>query len=248
MGEHGYDDAAVQLARDRAGAGPRSASTYRLRGQPSRRSVLQRLPQCAPREDGLRGRSSTPTGSPCRGGSGAARLLALLATPPVRAAVADWFGFGGVRVESVTPSHQRPVSRRQPRPPDVSLAKAAAMVGFAVSVPEELGEPDGVEVSPDRRMVSMSWTTDQEGAAAPRPVRRGARLLRHQDGSRRLLRRGERHRRALVRRSARGGAPRARRHHGHPLGPARRAHPDLAGGWGDPPAGGRRRTSAGPWT
>ena len=38
------------------------------------------------------------------------------------------------------------------------------MVGFTVSVPEELGEPDGVEVSPDRRMVSMSWTTDQEGA------------------------------------------------------------------------------------
>ena len=37
------------------------------------------------------------------------------------------------------------------------------MVAFTVSVPEELGDPDGVEVSPDRRMVSMSWTTDQEG-------------------------------------------------------------------------------------
>ena len=33
----------------------------------------------------------------------AAVLLALLATPPVRAAVADWFGFGGLLVETGVP-------------------------------------------------------------------------------------------------------------------------------------------------
>ena len=45
----------------------------------------------------------------------------------------------------------------------MSLAEAAAAVDFTVSVPEELGVPDGVEVSPDRRMVSMSWSTDEDG-------------------------------------------------------------------------------------
>ena len=42
----------------------------------------------------------------------AAVVLALLAAPPVRAAVADWFGFGGVLVERAMPvrdgSHRRP--------------------------------------------------------------------------------------------------------------------------------------------
>ena len=43
----------------------------------------------------------------------AAVLLALLATPPVRAAVADWFGFGGVLVERGSPGTAPP--RRRPR-------------------------------------------------------------------------------------------------------------------------------------
>jgi hypothetical protein len=89
----------------------------------------------------------------------AAALLALLATPPVRAAVADWFGFGGVRVERNDSDFGPPGP-----PPGVSgvgsVAAAAESVGFPVSVPEEPGEPDGVGVSADRRMVSMSWTTD----------------------------------------------------------------------------------------
>ena len=37
------------------------------------------------------------------------------------------------------------------------------MVGFTLSVPEELGAPDAVEVSADRRMVSMSWNTEEAG-------------------------------------------------------------------------------------
>jgi hypothetical protein len=92
----------------------------------------------------------------------AAVLLALLATPPVRAAVADWFGFGAVRVET-----GRPGPTSAPPPPlvtqDRSLTEAAAAVDFPVWVPAELGVPDGVEVSPDRRRVSMSWSTAADG-------------------------------------------------------------------------------------
>ena len=94
--------------------------------------------------------------------AGAAVLLAVLATPPVRAAVTGWFGFGGVMVQPGAPE----VGSAAP-PPEVatgtSMVDAAASVGFAVSVPTELGVPDGVEVSPDRRVVSMSWTTDEAG-------------------------------------------------------------------------------------
>ncbi len=91
----------------------------------------------------------------------AAVLLALLATPPVRAAVADWFGFGAVRVEKGAPESEAPP------PPEVltggTVTEAAAAVDFAVSVPEDLGAPDGVEVSPDKRMVSMSWSSGEDG-------------------------------------------------------------------------------------
>lgn len=89
-------------------------------------------------------------------------LLALLATPPVRAAVADWFGFGGILVESGTPG-----PGAAPPPPEVaqdrSVTEATRAVDFTVSVPEELGVPDGVEVALDERMVSMSWSSDQDG-------------------------------------------------------------------------------------
>ena len=92
----------------------------------------------------------------------AAALFALLATPPVRAAVADWFGFGRVVVET-----GRPGPGTAPPPPavtqDRSVTDAAAAVDFTVLVPEELGVPDGVEVSPDRRLVSMSWSSPEDG-------------------------------------------------------------------------------------
>lgn len=89
-------------------------------------------------------------------------LLVVLVTPPVRAAVADWFGFGGVLVE-----RGPPVRGDASPPPEAaqgrSVAEAAASVDFTLSFPEELGEPDGVEVSPDGRLVSMSWSTDEYG-------------------------------------------------------------------------------------
>jgi hypothetical protein len=87
-----------------------------------------------------------------------ALLVALLATPPVRAAVADWFGFAGVIVQ-----RGPAIDVDAPPPPPVddamTVAEAAALVAFTPRVPEELGEPDAVDVSADRVIVSMSWST-----------------------------------------------------------------------------------------
>jgi len=92
-----------------------------------------------------------------------ALLIALLATPPVRATVADWFGFAGVIVRHDT----TPRFSSAPPPPRVdrriSLQQAAALVAFDPVVPTELGIPHGVEVSADRRLLSMSWTTRLDG-------------------------------------------------------------------------------------
>ena len=64
------------------------------------------------------------------------------------------------------------------------------MVDFTVSVPEALGAPDGVEVSADRRMVSMSWTPTRTASLRLDQFDAHARLLRPQDRARRPLRRG----------------------------------------------------------
>ncbi|MFC7496915.1 MULTISPECIES: hypothetical protein [unclassified Nocardioides] len=93
----------------------------------------------------------------------AAIVLGLLATPPVRAAIADWFGFGAVRVEPGGTGSTGPAPPPPGVPPAGSLSEAAALVPFTVSAPAELGEPDGVEVAADRRRVSMSWTTEDAG-------------------------------------------------------------------------------------
>ncbi len=89
-----------------------------------------------------------------------ALLVALLATPPVRAAVADWFGFAGVIVQ------RGPVDAEDAPPPPavddaMTVAEAAELVDFVPLVPAELGEPDGVDVSDDRVIVSMSWSTPE---------------------------------------------------------------------------------------
>ena len=89
-----------------------------------------------------------------------ALLVALLAAPPVRAAVADWFGFAGVIVQRGS------VDEDDASPPpsvddnDMTVAEASDLVDFAPLVPTELGEPDAVDVSPDRVFVSMSWDTE----------------------------------------------------------------------------------------
>ncbi|MFI1398935.1 hypothetical protein [Streptomyces sp. NPDC020681] len=87
-------------------------------------------------------------------------LVVLVLTPPVRAAVADWFGFGGVEVRydpSATP-------RLPTEPPwcdaPVSLAEAERRAGFRARVPAGLGDPDAVSVTVGprgRSVVSLCW-------------------------------------------------------------------------------------------
>jgi hypothetical protein len=91
-----------------------------------------------------------------------ALVLGLLAAPPVRAALAEWFGFKGVLVERGEPAPGVPAD-----PPsvtgDLSPTDAAGRVDFDLWVPARLGEPEGVEVSADERVVSMSWTDPRLG-------------------------------------------------------------------------------------
>ena len=88
----------------------------------------------------------------------AALLIGLVLTPPVRAAVAEWLRIGGVLIKSAPPP-VAPSASQEPVPTakGVSLDRARAMVDFTLGVPDELGAPDHVTVSADRRVVSMEW-------------------------------------------------------------------------------------------
>ncbi|MFD5860764.1 hypothetical protein [Streptomyces chartreusis] len=90
-------------------------------------------------------------------------LTVLVLTPPVRAAVLDWFDFAGVGVRydpSATPSAGAEV----PGCDDpVSLTEAGRRAGFAPVVPKELGAPDAVTVTGEpqgRFLVSLCWRED----------------------------------------------------------------------------------------
>lgn len=91
-------------------------------------------------------------------------LTALVLTPPVRAAVADFFSFGGVEVRydpSATPS---PGARVPGCPEPVPLAEAGRRAGFAPLVPKALGPPDAVSVTrapKDRFVITLCW--DERG-------------------------------------------------------------------------------------
>ncbi|CRK56561.1 hypothetical protein [Alloactinosynnema sp. L-07] len=84
-------------------------------------------------------------------------------TPPVRAAVAEWFGFGAVEIRTSTGAGPSTA----PAPPTalgaVTLDQARTMVAFDVVVPEALGPPAATWVSADRVAVSMSWTGGPDG-------------------------------------------------------------------------------------
>ena len=86
-------------------------------------------------------------------------LLGGLGVPGVRAAVGDWFRFDGVTVRidpvpspSVTAAPPPPTARGR-----LSLEQARALVSFPPVVLTALGPPTGVEVSADRRLLSLTW-------------------------------------------------------------------------------------------
>ncbi|MER5893651.1 hypothetical protein [Streptomyces sp. NPDC001876] len=89
-------------------------------------------------------------------------LIVLVLTPPVRAAVVEWFDFGGVQVRyapSAEPTGQVGALRADCTG-SVPLAEAARRAGFRPVVPGELGPPDAVAVTglPERRwMVTLCW-------------------------------------------------------------------------------------------
>lgn len=88
-------------------------------------------------------------------------LVVLVLTPPVRAAVVDWFDFGGVQVRydpKATPSPHAPVlGCADPIP----IEEVERRAGFAPRIPAEFGAPDQVSldgVSAGRAVVSLCWT------------------------------------------------------------------------------------------
>ncbi|TDC54617.1 hypothetical protein E1212_02420 [Jiangella ureilytica] len=84
-----------------------------------------------------------------------AAVVALGLTPPVRAAVGEWLGIGAV---AVRPGPPEPSSGAPPAASaGISLDAAAELAGLTPVVPPVLGPPDGVEVSADRRVLSLSW-------------------------------------------------------------------------------------------
>lgn len=87
-------------------------------------------------------------------------LTVLVLTPPVRAAVSDWFGFGGVEVRHDPSAVPSPGASVPGCGPSVSLAEAERRAGFRPLVPEALGTPDAVTVTPepaDRLVISLCW-------------------------------------------------------------------------------------------
>ncbi|MEV0438034.1 hypothetical protein AB0I84_24020 [Streptomyces spectabilis] len=94
-------------------------------------------------------------------------LLAVLAlTPPVRAAVVDWFDFGGVEVRYDPSPPPRSGGPPGCSGPSVSLARAARDAGFRPVVPRALGAPDGVTVTRaprDRSLITLCWRAEGGG-------------------------------------------------------------------------------------
>ncbi|APE26408.1 MULTISPECIES: hypothetical protein [Streptomyces] len=89
-------------------------------------------------------------------------LVVLVLTPPVRAAVADWFGFGGVVVRYDPDGHGAPAGGAVPGCPEpVPLAEAGRLAGFEPLIPKALGAPDAVAVTGSaergRAVISLCW-------------------------------------------------------------------------------------------
>ncbi|NUQ98722.1 MAG: hypothetical protein HOY79_19940 [Streptomyces sp.] len=87
-------------------------------------------------------------------------LTVLVLTPPVRAAVFDWFGFGGVQVRYDPSASPSPGASVPGCGTSVSLGQAGNRAGFEPLVPDALGVPDTVAVTSEpygRFLVSLCW-------------------------------------------------------------------------------------------
>ncbi|MFF9069037.1 hypothetical protein ACF09E_27140 [Streptomyces sp. NPDC014891] len=89
-------------------------------------------------------------------------LIVLVLTPPVRAAVAEWFGFGGVAVRYEPDGRRVPAGGPVPGCPEpVPLADAGRLAGFEPLIPGALGPPDAVAVTGSaergRAVISLCW-------------------------------------------------------------------------------------------
>ncbi|MEU9207534.1 hypothetical protein AB0D27_06145 [Streptomyces sp. NPDC048415] len=87
-------------------------------------------------------------------------LTVLVLTPPVRAAVVDWFGFGGVEVRYDPSAVPSPGARVPGCGPSLTPAEAGRRAGFAPLVPDTLGVPDAVTVTREpkgRLLMSLCW-------------------------------------------------------------------------------------------
>ncbi|SDK75535.1 hypothetical protein [Streptomyces indicus] len=84
-------------------------------------------------------------------------LIVAVLTPPVRAAVADWFDFGGVEVR-----HDPSASLPPPSPvpgcgQGLSVEEAEREAGFEAVLPRQLSGRPTAAVSGDRRVLSLCW-------------------------------------------------------------------------------------------
>ncbi|MGW2206489.1 hypothetical protein [Streptomyces sp. NPDC001774] len=88
-------------------------------------------------------------------------LVVLVLTPPVRATVADWFGFGGVEVRYDPGARPAPGAAVPGCPSPVPLEEAGRRAGFEPLVPGALGAPDAVSVTGSaergRAVISLCW-------------------------------------------------------------------------------------------
>lgn len=78
---------------------------------------------------------------------------------PVGASLREWLGLPGVTVSSGGPVTGTPTV--PPATAGGDLEAAADRAQFTPLVPRALGDPDGVEVSADGLVVSLSWSTGQ---------------------------------------------------------------------------------------
>ncbi|MDX3244570.1 hypothetical protein [Streptomyces sp. ME18-1-4] len=88
-------------------------------------------------------------------------LTVLVLTPPVRAAVVDWFDFGGVEVRYDPSASPSPGAQAPDCGGSLSLAEARLAAGFEPLVPDALGAPDEVAVTREpqgRFLISLCWS------------------------------------------------------------------------------------------